>query len=239
MIKVRKSGAWVDATTYKRMQAGVWEWVNLGKRYHEVPNTKVALSRMLFPSNTGTAWETLGTATSNKVGTTTWSVDNIRVSSGSSAYCNITSVGSRTVSKFYVEVDIVFTDTPSSVGEFIAVGTDGFDVAGFVNITGSLVGDDFRVGFKDMSSGYLVYSNDNVIAIDTRCVIRVEVDLVTQSVEFFVNDVSVGIGDITPEIPATYYIQQALFGDVNESYGSNKFNIYRAEYGTHSNTIGS
>lgn len=236
MIKVRVVGNWQDVTTYKKRVSGAWQWVDIGKRYS---NSSAPLSLMTFLSGTAGSWETLATSTSSSAGTMTFTTDHVVPSiSGSHAIATLDS-GLEVQDKFYVEFDIKFTDSGTGgLPAFGLVGTDAFNVDGLF-----ILEDDgasgYKVTFKDVSSEGVVSSANGAVSLGVRTVIRIEVNLATEFVEFFINGVSSAIRDISfMGALSTYSISQFAVGDVQESYGANKFEIYRTEYGTHTNAIG-
>jgi hypothetical protein len=236
MIKVRNAGVWQDVTTYKRRNAGVWEDVILGKRW---ANSGTPLSYMLFTSGTAGSWETLSTSTSSAAGTMTWTTDYVKATTGGSHIIATLDSGLEVQDKFYVEFDIKFTDSGSGgLPAFAFVGTDSLNVDGLF-----ILQDDgasgYKVTFKDVSTEGTVSSANGAITLGVRTVIRIEVNLATEFVEFFINGVSSAVRDIAfMGALSTYSISQFAIGDVEESYGANKFEIYRTEYGTHTNSIG-
>lgn len=232
MIKVRKSGAWVDVTTYKRRTAGVWEWVDLGKRWFQPPTTHVAHSRLIFDSATPSEWETIGTAgASSSIGTLTNTGDYvIPTVAGSYAQGQPATFSS---TKYYMEADI----------EFLDGGTGGLPA--FMSIQGTALpvqfilvpsgGSLYHLVLKDTESEENVPSSPSTIALNTRYIVTVEWDTTTKNVAFYIDNVS--IADVTMAALSVGNINYMSTGDLDENFGSNKFKLYRVECGTHTNTL--
>ena len=233
MIKVRKAGAWSDVTTYKRRTAGVWEWVDLGKRWEPIPSTYEARSSLVFTSGTPTDWETVGTAgASSQAGTMlntgSYCVPNVTGSYAQGNPANFTNA------KYYMEVDIEFTD--GGAGEipvFMRVNGTSSPLD-FILMPGG--GSLYNLELKNLDTEESQPSTLDIIALNTRYIISVEWDTTTGTAAFYLNGVlqngvtfasGITAGDID-------YIQ---VGDLDETFAANRFKVYRAEVGIPTNTV--